>query len=143
MAELPSVEGRIAAAVRDVERKDSERRRRKAGLETTLSRLEDRFNARHAELAHVRERYHALGDANREIEAYILRLAETVEHAATDAAEASAALTLQMRTEMLSLSDRFEDVSQDELDAEEEAPADDAAPIDIPRVARGAGRRRR
>jgi len=134
MAETPPVEGRIAAAVRDLERKETERRRRKSALETTLSRLEDRFNARHAQLTDMRDRCHALGDANREIEGYILRLADTVEHAATDAAEASAALTLQLRTEMLPVSDKFEDVSQDELDAEDEA-------MEFAQLARGAGRR--
>src|SRR5512146_2637823 len=121
MSDTPPVEGRIAVAVRDLERKETERRRRKSALETTLSRLEDRFNARHAQLTDMRDRYHALGDANREIEGYILRLADTVEHAATDAAEASAALTLQLRTEMLPMSDQFEDVSQDELEAEDSA----------------------
>jgi len=121
MPDMPPVDSRIIAAVRDLERKETERRRRKSALESTLSRLEDRFNARHAQLTDMRDRYHALGDANREIEGHILRLADTVEHAATDAAEASAALTLQLRTEMLPVSDKFEDVSQDELDAEEKA----------------------
>jgi hypothetical protein len=116
-----SVESRIVQALRDIERKDGERRRRKTGLETTLARLEDRYNARHAELVDIRGRFHTLGDANREIEAHILRLADLVEHAATDAAQASAALTLHLRTEMLPVVDRFEDVGQDALDAETSA----------------------
>jgi hypothetical protein len=134
-----SVESRIVQAVRDLVRNESERRRRKAGLEGTLARLEDRYNARHAELVETRERFHALGDANREIEAYILRLADLVEHAATDAAQASAALTLQLRTEMLPVMDRFEDVGQDELDAED---SEEAAEIDVPQVPRAAHRTR-
>jgi hypothetical protein len=117
--DIPSVETRIVQALRDIERKDGDRRRRKTGLENALARLEDRYNARHAELVDIRGRFHALGDANREIEAHILRLADLVEHAATDAAQASAALTLQLRTEMLPVVDRFEDVGQDELDAED------------------------
>jgi hypothetical protein len=132
--DVHSVESRIVQALRDIERKDGERRRRKTGLETTLARLEDRYNARHAELVDVRGRFHALGDANREIEAHIIRLAELVEHAATDAAQASAALTLRLRTEMLPVVDRFEDVGQDELDAETSADAATIAVRDIPRV---------
>jgi len=132
MAEGEPIEGRITQALRDIERKDGERRRRKASLQSTLSRLEDRFNARHAELEDVRERFRALGDANCEIEAHIVRLADLVEHAATEAAEASAALTLQLRTEMLSVADRFEDVSREELDAEDAPEGDD---IDMPDIA--------
>lgn len=136
MAETPSVEGRIVQAVRDIERKDTDRRRRKAGLEATLARLEDRFNARHAELEHVRGRAHELADANQEIEAYILRLADLLEHAATEAAEASASLTLQLRTEMLPIVDRFEDVSREELDAEDEPEVDDIGVRRAPRRGR-------
>ena len=142
MAGNHSVEGRLTQAVRDIERKDAERRRRKAGLQATLERLEDRFNARHAELQQLRDRYHGLGDANQEIEAYILRLADLFEHAATEAAEASAALTLQLRTEMLPLVDRFEDVTPEELDAEDRIADERGERIDIPRPAHGAGRGR-
>ena len=134
-----SVENRIAQALRDIERKEGERRRRKAGLEGTLARLEDRYNARHTELVEMRDRFHALGDANHEIEAYILRLADLVEHAATDAAQASAALTLQLRTEMLPVMDRFEDVSPEELDAED---WEEAAELDVPQLPRAARRAR-
>jgi septal ring factor EnvC (AmiA/AmiB activator) len=136
MAETQPVEVRINQAVRDIERKESERRRRKAGLEATLARLEDRFNARHAELEQLRDRAHDLGDANREIETYILRLAELVEHAATGAAETSASLTLQLRTEMLPVYDRFEDVSPEELEAEDLPEADDPQEAKRPRAAR-------
>jgi hypothetical protein len=136
MAQTQPVDMRINKAVREIERKESERRRRKAGLEATLARLEDRFNARHAELEQLRERTHDLGDANVEIEAYILRLAELVEHAATGAAESSAALTLQLRTEMLPVSDRFEDVAPEELEAEDASEPDDADDLELPRVAR-------
>ena len=138
MAEAESIEGRISLALRDIERKDAERRRRKSTLQGTLSRLEDRYNARHAELADVRDRVHALGDANREIEALIIRLGDLVEHSATEAAEASAALTLQLRTEMLSVADRFEDVSQAELDAEDAAQLDGSGTPESARIAHNA-----
>ena len=134
--DVPSVESRIVQALRDIERKESERRRRKTGLEGTLARLEDRYNARHAELTEIRDRFHALGDANREIEAHILRLADLVEHAASDAAQASAALTLQLRTEMLPVTDRFEDVSPEELEAEDFEEESEFGVPEIPRAAR-------
>jgi hypothetical protein len=138
MVEAEPIEERITQALREIERKEAERRRRKAGLQGTLSRLEDRFNARHSELEDLKERYHALGDANREVESHILRLSDLVEHAATEAAEASAALTLQLRTEMLSVADRFEDVSQEELDAEDAAGADDRGTTEVAHLARRA-----
>ena len=134
--DVPSVESRIVQALRDIERTESERRRRKSGLEGTLARLEDRYNARHAELTEIRDRFHALGDANREIEAHILRLADLVEYAASDAAEASAALTLQLRTEMLPVTDRFEDVSAEELEAEDSAEESGVDVSAIPRATR-------
>jgi hypothetical protein len=143
MAESRILAGRIVGAVHELEQSDAERRHSKAGLESTLLRLEERFNARYRELDRLRTRARALTDANLEIETFIERLATLTEDAATIAADASATLTLKLRTEMLPTVPRFEDVSQDELDAEDALPDSDAEDIDIPRIARGERRRRK
>ena len=141
MAHRQPLENRIASALQTLERTDLERRRSKADLESTVARLEQRFNTRQLELERVRARYYTLTDANREVETCIERLADLAADAATDAAEASATLTLQLRTEMLPVHDRFEDVTQDELDAEDAVmESDDGS--DVPRIARGSNRKR-
>ena len=139
MAESRILAGRIVGAVHELEQTDAERRHSKAGLESTLLRLEERFNTRHRELERLRGRARALTDANIEIETYIERLSALAEDAATQAADASATLTLQLRTEMLPSVARFEDVSRAVLDAED-FPTDD---LDIPRIARGEKKRKR
>ena len=152
MPERETLEARIARAVHEVERTDAERRRRKSGLEGTLSRLEARFKARNQELDHTRARLLSLDDANREIETCIARLAELAERSATADSESRAALTLRLRTEMLPEGARFEDVSGTELEAEDAefagpgtaATEDDPdGDIAIPRIARGTARRTR
>jgi len=141
MAERQSLEGRITGALRNIERTDAARRRSKTDLESTLARLEQRFNVRIQELEHVRSRYYALTDANREVEACIERLARLADNASTEAADASATLTLQLRSEMLSTDDRFEDVTQDELDAED-TERESNETLDIPTVAQRGKRQR-
>jgi hypothetical protein len=137
MAESRILAGRIVGAVHELEQTDGERRHAKAGLESTLLRVEERFNARHRELERLRGRARALADANLEIETYIERVSALTEDAATQAADASAALTLKLRTEMLPSVPRFEDVSRAELDAE------DSDDLDIPRIARGEKKKRK
>jgi chromosome segregation ATPase len=143
MAESRMLAGRIVGAVHELEQTDAERRHSKAGLESTLLRLEERFNARHRELERLRTRTRGLNDANREIESYIERLSALTEDAATQAADASATLTLTLRTEMLPTLPRFEDVGRAELEAEDSPSAPGERDLDIPRIARGEKKRRR
>jgi hypothetical protein len=143
MADSRILAGRIVDAVHELEQTDSERRHSKVGLESTLLRLEERFNTRQRELERLRTRARALTDANLEIETFIERLSSLTEDAAAQAADASATLTLKLRTEMLPTVPRFEDVSRAELEAEDSLSAASEEDLDIPRIARGEKKRPR
>ena len=143
MSKREALPERIAQTIREFERSDAERRRRKSSFEGVLARLEERFMARRSELEHVRGRLTALTDANQGISSCIERLAATAERAATADREGAAALTLRLRTEMLPGGGRYEDVTPHELAAEERSlepeTADSPAAADdlsIPRFAR-------